>query len=400
MCLLCRVRQSNSHWYKPKVRIQVISTLNHERLTGLIQCRFTKAGYVKPDFVSFNRFDLLVPVDVIETGRGHPGLTHPSSGQRKFYNQLLVSCYLPDAVEDATHVSLLPPASQMIPTTNALPIVFPSPPTAVEETGPFEHEFAICVPIAYNTIDPVMLVSWIEMNRLLGVTVINVYNASLGPAADKVFDHYKDFVVVHQIVPPVPERNFDGTGIGSTAGLNDCMMRNFNRCRYILIIDFDELVVPRRSNVTNYQSVLANGSIKNCPPNLTDVCNKAVHSYAVLNTFFFKHFQPETDYPPHLPYLHYRRRVEHIQKQALGKSFVNPRMCLSAFNHHCYIPLENTFKSKISADDALVHHYRNCRAEKEKHCTYSDTLDDVMLRYEGFLTNSALPVLKQLSLVK
>jgi len=88
--------------------------------------------------------------------------------------------------------------------------------------------------------------------------------------------------------------------LASPASLNDCMMRNVYRYRYAVVIDFDEVIVPRFH--ADYAQMVAHINRKfklKAPP----------YTITFSNTYFFLSFQQDTKQPPYMRSLRFRRRV-------------------------------------------------------------------------------------------
>ena len=70
------------------------------------------------------------------------------------------------------------------------------------------------------------------------------------------------------------------------------------------------------------------------------------------------------------------------------KSFVDPRSCLSVFNHYCLRPLRQPSTTlvhiHVHADIARSHHYRTCGFANRTCVDYAaqQTRDDVALRFK------------------
>jgi len=79
------------------------------------------------------------------------------------------------------------------------------------------------------------------------------------------------------------------------------MMRNVYRYRYIVVIDFDEVIVPRSDD--DYSSLVRRINNEN---NVT-AGHPPPHAYMFHNTYFFRDLTPDTLQPAHLRTLRYRR---------------------------------------------------------------------------------------------
>lgn len=330
-----------------------------------------------------------VPAQMTILGRGHSiNVTLRANVKIPHYAQRMLSCPVTSSgMTSFSHVSVI--SNRFVSRTigNVLPIFRPKP------TSTYRHEFGVCVPIAFGTLDVVNLIQWLEIHRHLGVGEFNIYNASLDGKVDKVLRLYSDIVRVHQIVPPVSDRNYGGVKLGSAAGINDCLMRYSYRYRYILLVDFDEVIVPR--NDVNYPTFMSD---------IVNITSRTKHqslaSYNFRNAYFFKTFSPFASYAPIFTFLNYRYRMN--ESSAFGKSIIDPRLCFVAFNHGCLAKTPSRLDSLklghvsfvdsfFGGDIALVHHYRNCGRKQMHLCVFTPNTtvrDDVMLRYADFLLAS------------
>jgi len=93
-------------------------------------------------------------------------------------------------------------------------------------------------------------------------------------------------------------------------------------------------------------------------------------------------------------------------RQMAPKSFVDPRSCLSVFNHYCLRPLRQPTTTLVHIhvhnDIAQSHHYRSCNFSNKTCLDYTaqQTRDDVALRFKPRLQPAVLSVLSQLGVTK
>jgi len=92
----------------------------------------------------------------------------------------------------------------------------------------------------------------------------------------------------------------DAVKLASPASLNDCMMRNVYRYRYTVVIDFDEVIVPRFHD--DYTQMVAHINRKNRP-------RQPPHAYVFHNTYFFLDQTPDVEQPAHIRSLSLRRHA-------------------------------------------------------------------------------------------
>ena len=316
------------------------------------------------------------------------GLIRNCSNQ--FYFQEIVTCILPE-------ISLLPESASLVrkkcgkPTTN-MEVVMPYPLRNPREIG-------VCMASFYGNLSAENVpyfVNWMETLKILGASEVSINNATLhfmDELPQKMFDYYqgvKRLTFTHY--PPVHDKwNSAREEDAATEAINkiatgDCIYRNMKRYWYTLIIDMDEIPVPRHH--TTYQDFISDYTRKY--PNTT-----SVDCLAVRSTFFYLTQTPGNyEYPLHLPVLRQtlRFRTEPMEVDGVGlsKSFHNTRTMVSAGHHltrgtHNYV--ENVVVSHhyTTEEDILIHHYRK-RCKYEKFCreNWTDTIhDDILPRKFG-----------------
>ena len=102
----------------------------------------------------------------------------------------------------------------------------------------------VCVkPMHFHYNKSLELLEFLELNKMLGVTKFTLYNDTVSEEVNCLLEHYiKEGSVV--VLPW--KLNIDSqTEIrteGLFAALNDCLYRNMNDFRYLMLIDFDEFI--------------------------------------------------------------------------------------------------------------------------------------------------------------
>ncbi len=169
--------------------------------------------------------------------------------------------------------------------------------------------------------------------------------------------------------------------------LNDCMMRNMYRYRYVLALDFDEVIVPKFHSTYSGLVRTLNKRWAGSGSGVEET--GTFYSFSFRNAFFLLDFnETQSD----SPLLTVRRRMRTPSRGFLysAKSFVNPRSCLSLFNHYCYISFyaNVSFPGGSQTIDvhpaiAMIHHYRYCNPVKMDCAQLMQTQerDDTMLRF-------------------
>jgi len=96
------------------------------------------------------------------------------------------------------------------------------------------------------------------------------------------------------------EAVLDAVKLASPASLNDCMMRNVYRYRYVVVIDFDEVIVPRSHG--NYTQLMQHINREYSP-------QSQPHTYKFHNTYFFLDLTPDAQQPAHMRTASFRQHA-------------------------------------------------------------------------------------------
>jgi Glycosyltransferase family 92 len=250
-----------------------------------------------------------------------------------------------------------------------------------------------------------MLIEWIETYRLYGVTKFGLYNGNITDNDTvAVLNYYSDLGLVDfRSLPPSVENDSseEAVRLSSPASLNDCMMRHMYAARFVVVADVDEIIVPRRYG--NYTSLIREVD------RLLGL-NASYYSYSFRNAYFYGTWPKDETQPKFLRTMTSRRRSQPGDYLFHTKSFVDPRRCLSVYNHYCWIPFPNSGEGlewrfgrsvDVDPDIALLHHYRyQCQHETEL-CKIFDsqqTVDDVMLKYREHLIYAVSAVMRVLGM--
>ena len=245
-----------------------------------------------------------------------------------FFKQYYFSCILPLGFPFApTHVSLSTVQCENV--SSLIPVILP------ENPGFFSHQFGICVPITFWYVDPYRIVEWIEMSRFFGVSEINVYACNVSDITLMILTYFQQegILKLHDVPPARNGRTRDGVKIASPISINDCMWRNMYRYRYVLIVDFDEIIVPNLH--TTYKDMM-------------QFIDKIYHtvnykSYTFRNTYFWVGCQTALKTVTSYMTTFTEREIPSEYGMSV-KSILDPRRCLSAFNHRCLTEFQSLKK--------------------------------------------------------
>jgi hypothetical protein len=169
------------------------------------------------------------------------------------------------------------------------------------------------------------------------------------------------------------------------------MLRNMYRYRYIVIIDFDEFIIPRLHD--NYHNMLAY-------IDETEKLPEPWLSYTFRNSYYFLESGPTKEEPKYSRVLRYHSRQNTTSPFLWwSKSIIDPQRCLSVFNHYCWLRFENSYTPEkwtidVKKEIAVSQHYRLCStSENFAKCNemYPETvMDDFALKYSSSLVKQML----------
>src|SRR6218665_2560245 len=66
---------------------------------------------------------------------------------------------------------------------SCMPVEYPAKPLVLQD-------FAVCVPVAFGNINPYRLIEWAEMQKILGVGLVGIYDLFIGEAGRNVSGHF------------------------------------------------------------------------------------------------------------------------------------------------------------------------------------------------------------------
>ena len=137
--------------------------------------------------------------------------------------------------------------------TNRLPVIN----SRNGGTGTFQvnsDDVGVCVkPIHHFYNQTLELITFIELNKILGVTKLTIYNESVSDDVACVLKYYIEQENLVSIMQwDLPSKIEIGTKPGdetifhraALSALNDCIYRNMNNFHYLMQIDLDEFIIP------------------------------------------------------------------------------------------------------------------------------------------------------------
>ena len=267
-----------------------------------------------------------------------------------------------------------------------------------------QSELAVCVSVSYGSHELVRLIEWTEMQRILGVSKITIYNNSLNLQAGEVFRFYSaigGFVELRQSHDFVAEHGEPAVYLHMSPVINDCLYRNMYEFRKIVVIDLDEVILPRKHvDITSMLAYLEKQSKDNL---------HSAKNYIFRNAYFFLDLPPDFSRPAEMTFLRYRKRMTISPRLSSVKSIIDPMLCSHMHNHVCWKftnkPRRLHSQMEVSPSVGTNNHYKPCHFDaylrKDGICSEmlkTPVYDSSMLRHERSLTRAVRVALKNFEL--
>ncbi|XP_013390794.1 uncharacterized protein LOC106159139 [Lingula anatina] len=271
--------------------------------------------------------------------------------------------------------------------------VFPRIPVRYPEKPTKKMDFGQCTSITYWTVDPYRVVEWAELHRIWGVKEMNIYGSMVSEKTEKVFRHYhqEGFLTYTIVERPMNQTDEAIFFLMSSPVINDCIYRNMYRYNKIIVVDLDEMIVPR-GNLSNY-------------PQLLDAIESSVETrhpyrmYNFRNLYFFFELPQNEKYPVQLRTLRQIGRLRDITPYGTAtKSIIDPMACTNMHNHFCWrlTKLSDTHGHSIDVHPGfgLNQHYKKCHFDQYmvtynlppcKEALKNFSVDYTMLHYKDLL---------------
>ena len=195
------------------------------------------------------------------------------------------------------------------------------------------------------------LVEAVEVDNILGVDLVVLYNFSMSSSLDPYVRsfHQDGLVDYYNWYNPVL---LDTHYYGQSLLVNDCMYRYMYQADYIIVKDIDETVVPRGE----YTSLI--NLLKDLPPtNIAEYNIRQVLFSDTLNTGG-QHGLSGDDL--HIKSLTNIKRSDYIwPHRSKSKYIMNPRRVVQGLVHSTRVLFGKNSSYNVSEKLALLHHYRS-----------------------------------------
>ncbi|KAG7302872.1 hypothetical protein JYU34_012855 [Plutella xylostella] len=293
------------------------------------------------------------------------------------YSATFVLCLLrdsglrPDDTVGAS-VAVVTAAMPTQPPTNLLVVRSTDPKPGIEGT------LHVCVkPLHYSYSSHDWFIEWFELNRLLGVSHFYLYNDSLSASVSCLLrDYRRDGLVTLLPWTTRPFNNqVDIRTENQFAAFNDCLYRSMPAAGWLLLIDIDELALPRRERTLGALLAAVRASYR-APA-------KPPSALLFRNAFFYRMWEDDKDapYPLHTS-LKTRRRAQPQGLKNRSKYAVRPQDAVELGNHFIWEMMPGAIATGIPTERALLHHYRKaCEFGGSSCLTNPSTVDRTAHRW-------------------
>ncbi|XP_028166088.1 uncharacterized protein LOC114356902 [Ostrinia furnacalis] len=244
-------------------------------------------------------------------------------------------------------ISVVAASSPTRPPTNLLTVLDTEPKSGIEET------LHVCVkPFHFSYSRGDWLIEWFELNRILGASHFYMYNESLSAPVGCLLDHYRRQGLVTLLPWKLPIiSKVEIRTEGQFAAFNDCLYRSMSTTGWLLVIDVDEIVMPRRER--SLPALLTALRASYSPP------SKAPAAFLFRNAFFYMRWEDDPEAPAPLLTARKTRRwaTPHALKNR-SKYALRPRDAVELGNHFVWEHAPGATSAGVPTERALLHHYR------------------------------------------
>ena len=262
--------------------------------------------------------------------------------------------------------------------SSCMPVEFPLKPK-------LQKDFVVCVPVSYGNINPYRIIEWLEIQKIMGVNLIRVYDLYLSEPALKVLRHYQQegFVQVRKMDRPYPHEPPKHI-LELAISLNDCLYRHMYEFKRTVTNDFDEFIKPlKHDNLQQLIGYLEGSSEFNQSTN-----------YIFRNTYFFLEVPPDANMSSRFTILRYRKKASVSEMRHRVKPIILTMSCTHVYSHLCLGATANYSSREpvlsVPPELAVTQHYRACPLGGPacKAAMNTTKQDDTLLAYKDRITDA------------
>lgn len=233
--------------------------------------------------------------------------------------------------------------------SSCMPVEYPTE----EEEEEDRLDLVVCVPVSYGALDPFRIIEWLEVQRLMGVKRVAVYDLYLASPALEVLRAYEaeGFVELRKIDRVFPRERHRHL-LELAVSLNDCLYRHARQFQRIVVNDFDEFIRPQKHR-----------TLPELIAHLTESVNGSTN-YVVRNAYFFLDDIDSANVSSRFTILRHLKRAPVSPMWHRVKPIITTDSCTHLYSHLCLGLTRNFSRMRLteSVDPALAvtQHYRRC----------------------------------------
>ncbi|KAK6177900.1 hypothetical protein SNE40_012772 [Patella caerulea] len=252
---------------------------------------------------------------------------------------------------------------------------------------------AVCAKVAYgHLLKPSRLIEWFEMQKILGVDKILVFDLACGDDVKTVFKHYVDEglleVQPYSLPGKMPgsvQRSFVNRvkpqdSHDETLTILDCHQR-LGGYKYLMAADFDEITIP--TNFSTLKQLLKNQTSEN--PRAA-----GFYFHVQFHLENWGRYRNDTD----MFFQQYLRSTK--PRWECQKYIYLPSRVVSAIVHY-FTPISYFPNVYVKPEVAVIHHYRQC-PQGWSNCYPEIIVDKQIMKYEKIHSKNTHEVLKKLNM--
>ncbi|XP_025100823.1 uncharacterized protein LOC112568038 [Pomacea canaliculata] len=296
---------------------------------------------------------------------------------------VVYQCHVPFSPLELTgaRVTVTPDPACPVEDNNYIPVYTPE----VVKGG-----LAICGKVAFGSLlDPLKLVEWFEMQKLLGVDKIQILDFGNPENVTRVFKYYQNTGLLSIFPYKLPGRPWGRGFTDETRVLYqlnqdedfpilECRLR-LAGYEYVMGIDMDEIILPRNEL-----------SLKPCFQQIFGE-NPVLAAAFFHVQFFVEEFGPEDKDAP----LHVLRYLKSTPARWECQKYTYIPARTNQGTTHSVSPYPGFYTTRIASDKAVIHHYRKC-PHVWPTCTPTTITDRSITRFKTDLVPRVKDVLSKI----
>ncbi|CAN8022078.1 unnamed protein product, partial [Ixodes persulcatus] len=216
---------------------------------------------------------------------------------------------------------------------------------------------SVCVKPTFAKFNELSLMTeFIGYYTSMGVARFDFYISGLSKGAEvllsRLKNHSGDLIQLHKW--NLSFKTFDIWQNGQLAAIQDCIYRSRSLSEYVIIVDFDEFLVPKKKHTI----LEALRSIE------TEIGKIYLGSMVIQNLFFCTEYPYNSAFlrlrPPLLTQIATAREKMPWNHRVRSKYITRPKATVVGGVHFVFEHVPGVRELRIPADEMALHHYRTC----------------------------------------